>query len=56
MNKEEAKMSRVTPPVAALPKSAKPPTIEVAGERWVLDGTVEISRSFDVDTIRHPRS
>lgn len=56
MNKEEAKLSRVTPPAPVLPKSVKRPSIEISEDRWLLDGNVEISRSFEVTMIRHPRS
>ncbi|MDQ0320009.1 hypothetical protein QO002_002147 [Pararhizobium capsulatum DSM 1112] len=37
-------------------KGKQAPIIEVQRERWVLDGNVEISRSFEVTTARHPRS
>lgn len=56
MNKEEAKLSRITPPAPVLPTAVKRPTIEISEEQWMLDGNVEISRSFDVTMIRHPRS
>lgn len=55
MNKEEANQSRVTPPTAAFPKGGKSPAVEKT-EKWVLDGNVEISRSFDVTTVRQTRS